>query len=253
MGPSDMSEGIAGIPPAPRVVRRTRGGCGLTFLRLFILPHVCVGIILLLSVPSHLLVSRFGTPVTAIVDQKQTTPTRNGGLMYDIYYHYKLDGRRYDKRASVGKDAYNQTRVGDRHNGRASELWGHSLFVGQPEWEETGPLGMLGIALFWNGIVSVFVYVLWVVPLRERWIARIGQPAQGIVTGRRERSGRGGKTYLLTYAFTTPEGLEYTGKCSVTNWVYQTALDGTALIVLYDPRRPRWNLAYEYCDFVMGP
>jgi hypothetical protein len=253
MGLNGMSERIAGIPPAPRVVRRRAGGCGLTFLRLFIMPHICAGVILLLSAPAHLFVSRFGTPVTAIVDRIQSTPTRKGGLMYDIYYYYLLDGRRYDERASVGQGTYNQTRVGDRHKGRASGLWGHALFVGPAEWEETGPLGMLGFALFWNGILSVFVYVLWVVPLRERWIVRVGQPALGIVTGRRERSGRGGKTYLLTYAFITPEGLEYTGKCSVTNWVYQTAMDGSALIVLYDPRRPRWNLAYEYCDFVVGP
>ncbi|MGD0771112.1 MAG: DUF3592 domain-containing protein [Tepidisphaeraceae bacterium] len=222
------------------------------FVRLFILPHMCVGVILLLSVPAHLFVARFGTPVTAIVDRMENTPTRKGGVIYDIYYQYTLDRRRYDKRASVGKSTYNLTRVGDHRNGRASGLWGHALFVGPEEWEETGPLGMLGFALFWNGILSVFVYVLWVVPLRERWIARIGQPALAIVTGRRELSGRGGRIYRLSYAFTTPEGTEYTGKCDVTNWVYQIALEGTTLIVLYDPRRPRWNLAYEYCDFVVA-
>jgi hypothetical protein len=254
MGPNGMSQRIAAVPPAPRVVRRKTGsGCLLTFLRLFILPHIFAGVYFLLSVPAHLFVSHFGTPVTAIVDREETTSTRKGGFMYDIYYHYMLDGRRYDERASVGQSTYNRTRLGDRYGGRASGLCGHALFVGPQEWEEAGPIGMLGFALGWNGILSVFLYFLWVVPLRERRIARIGQPVLGIVTGRRERSGRGGRIYQLTYAFTTPEGLEYTGKCGVTNWVYQTALEGTTLIVLYDPRRPRWNLAYDYCDFVMGP
>jgi hypothetical protein len=254
MGPNGKSERIAWIPPAPRVVRRKPGGgCWLIFLRLFILPHICAGIFLLLSVPAHLFVSHFGTPVTAIVNWEETTPTRKGGLMYEIYYHYTLDGRRYDERASVGASIYRLTRVGDRYLGRASGLWGHALFVGPAEWEEAGPLAMLGIALGWNGLLSVFLYVFWVVPLRERWVARIGQPVLGIVTGRREHSGRGGRIYRLSYAFTTPEGLEYTGKCDVTNWVYETILDGASIIVLYDPQRPRWNLAYDYCDFVVGP
>ena len=62
-----MTADIATFPPPPRRVRRKSlgSGCGVAFARLFLLPHTLIGIGLLLSVPQHLYVRYFGTPVTA--------------------------------------------------------------------------------------------------------------------------------------------------------------------------------------------
>jgi len=246
-----VNDGLMQLPLAPRTARRKdwTSGCALWFVRLFILPHTLVGIFLLLSVPSHWFVAHFGTPVTAVVDGRDTTLTRKGRALYKVYYHYMLNNRRYPENKSVGQEKYEQTHVGDRFAGRASALVGHALFVDSDRHSD-GTLGM-AFALFWSGIVSIFVYGAWVAPLRQRWLVMIGQPAIGTVTGRREKKGKG-TTYTVLYAFTAPGGMAYSGKWNVSNLDYQRAVEGSEVTVLYHPRNPRRNLPYEYCDFVAG-
>ena len=57
------------LPPPPRQLRREPGwpgavGCG----RIFILPHVIIGLCLLAAVPLRVGVQTLGRPVTAVVD-----------------------------------------------------------------------------------------------------------------------------------------------------------------------------------------
>jgi hypothetical protein len=237
------------FPPTPRKVRRKSwtGGCTLTFIRVFILPHTLIGMGMLLSIPVHLYVSNFGTPVTATIDQASSRPNSKGRMVSEVAYHYVLDGHRYDEATSLDSKTLARMHQGDHLEGRASAFMGKALFVG-PEWQHMGALGLLGMALFWNGILSVFLYGVWYVPLRDRWIVRSGEPAIATITGRKEVRGKGTR-YILSYAFTLPDGEPFTGKCDVPHPAYQQIADGTPVTVLYNPRRPRSNLAYEFCDF----
>jgi len=252
---------IAKFPPPPRSVERPYGGgCTLLLMRLFMLPHSVVGVVMLLSIPVFGYVKYFGTPVTAIVDQTQTGLSRRGKLQEQIFYHYDLDGRRYDKQWWSRRQTFQQTHVGTQYNGRASVLMGHVFVVG-PVIGTLGNslLGLIAIALFWNAILSVFIYVLWFKPIHDYLIVKFGVAAMANVTGGYQRfintyrrGSRGtGVFSRLTYSFTAPNGHQYSGRCNVPPSHYQAMPEGAPVLVFYLPYYPRWNLAYNYCDFAV--
>jgi hypothetical protein len=249
-----MTTDIALFPPPPRRVRRKSwdSGCTVAFLRLFVLPHMIIGVLLLLSVPQHFYVWHFGTSVTATVDRLDTRPGKKGGTNYYLYFHYQLDGRRYDESDGTDADIYRSTHVGEQFPGVATAILGKSLFLSSAKsiGAETGVV--LITALFWNGVVSIFAYLFWFVPLRQRWTVKYGEAAVGQIEGTSTRRARNGLWYYVTHRFTTPDNRTLTGKSRVSKDVYTSAVVGTPLIVLYNPRRPKWNLAYEYCDFVVA-
>jgi hypothetical protein len=212
-----------------------------------------VGIGLLLAIPAHLYVQFFGAPVTAIIDGRDSAMGRKR-INYEYRYHYLLDGRRFDQTEGTGEETYNLTHVGDRFSGRATTLFGHTLFLSPERSIGIGILPLLGIALFWNSILSAFVYQVWVVPLRERWVAMMGVAVRGVVTGTSERtSTRRDKStrYYIACSFTTVDGRGYSGKHQISAAEYQTIQKGDSVTVLYDLRRPSWNLPYGYCDLVV--
>lgn len=50
----------------------------------------------------------------------------------------------------------------------------------------------------------------------------------------------------ITYTFTPVGALEkIEGKMTTQDQI----MEGNAVTVLYDPKRPRLNVIYEYCDF----
>jgi hypothetical protein len=271
------------LPPAPRSVRRKLGsGCGLWFIRLFILPHTIAGIFLIVSIPFGWYVEHFGTPVTATVDRRETQPTKKGGKLYQLYYHYDFGGRRFEGSESVSEEQYNQaggvdaggstgltpgsstaitTRpsssksagTGVQFEGRAvAVLPGHPYFRAPSEWGGWSLLPMLGFALFWNGILSFFLYAIWILPLRQRLLVKRGEVATAAITSRKIHRGKG-TTYTLMYRFTAEGGGEYTGACNVTKSDYENIPDGAPVLVVYKPTNPRHNLAYRFSDFIAGP
>jgi hypothetical protein len=236
----------SGMPPPPRAVRRKTGGCLLVALRLFILPHMIAGLYFIGSIPARWYVAHYGTPVTATVDRLTTESTRKG-TGYSVHFHYVLNRHLYNDTASVGSETFDGTRVHDVHPGRASAWFGVPLFLGPPEWQNGGIQVLIGMAIFWNAIVGVFVYNLWFVPLRDRKILRWGEISAGVITARKKVSGRGADTFRLYYTFTTASGEQFTGKAR-TNSVLASMI-GLPVMVVYLPYLPKRNLAYEYCDY----
>src|SRR5689334_1513982 len=79
--------------PAPRSIRRRQGvwaGCGVLFGRLFILPHMTVGVFLMLMVPITIGEMFFGTVQQGRIVGKWTTSTKRTN--YHIRYAYDVDG-----------------------------------------------------------------------------------------------------------------------------------------------------------------
>ena len=126
---------------------------------------------------------------------------------------------------------------------------GNAIFLG-PDWQHEGILTQVIVALFVNSILSVFIYGIWIVPLRNRWIVSIGHPAMGVVTGRRTKSGKG-TTYIVFYTFSTIDGANVRGKGVVTNLAYEMLVEGSPIAVLYDPKKPKRNLPYDYCEYTI--
>src|SRR5882757_9083014 len=84
------------FPAAPRTVRRSLSrGCALIGARLFILPHICVGVGVFAAIAGILAVLAFGHAKTAVVT-KRTSSTSDDGETHHIQYRYgEDDGSRY--------------------------------------------------------------------------------------------------------------------------------------------------------------
>src|SRR5436190_1729036 len=85
-----------------------RGGPGLQvwFPRLFILPHMCVGMWLLAWLALPLLLALFGADGTARVTEGSTRRQKNGTPLFSVSYRYTEDGEELEGSGFVGADTY---------------------------------------------------------------------------------------------------------------------------------------------------
>lgn len=250
--------------PTPRRVRyHTRGtGCGLWFVRLFILPHTIAGVVLvgvaLWSTGVYLGVWLFGTEYPGAVVKKSERRGSKGKMSYTVEYEYMVAGRLHTAQVSVNADEYRQVAAGDQFAVRALESAPESgpwpRLPGQTPILDVA--GMWLFALFWNGILSVFLWVVYLRPWRMRRLVRWGRPAPGIVRDTTMSVSKGTKTYHLTYEYAAAddggEPAVFTGKMACTQALAAGARPGDLVTVLYDPRKPRRSLIYQYADHRVG-
>jgi hypothetical protein len=247
------------LPPPPRDVQGGVG-CAIWFLRLFILPHMCVGVFLISQLFLSILDAAFGTDVRATVTKAYTKPASKDGTIYYLNYQYSAGGRDYTNSESVGaatfaavghpEDVENrETTVRVRHF-EVGPFHHHQLTQGHSAWRGAGEA--LVFALFWNGIVSVFVYLGWVAPIRRHLLVRHGFATEGTIVSRRERSGKG-TTYYAKFRFRNPEnGIEVEREMSLPGEAaYDTAQPGRPVTVLYSPRNPRRAVIYEFSGYTV--
>ena len=244
------------LPRPPRVARGGVG-CGLWFLRLFIMPHMCVGVALFAFWILTVIATVFGTETSAVVTKTHVTKGSKGGTNYSIDYRYSVDGQSYTNSSSVEHHIY--ATVDDpqkieeglaslriRHIGLGS--WHSSLVQEKYSWKKIGFL--LFAMLFWNGIMSVFVYIAWVAPLRTRWLVRHGIATPGTIVGRRKVYGKRIQ-YYVTFKFQEPvSGQEFQREMQVPGEkYYDIAKEGRAVTVLYKPGKRKRSLVYELCGY----
>jgi hypothetical protein len=254
--PRDMPSATAfTFPPPPRRVRRRGGtGCAVAFPRFFIMPHVIAGIVMLLAVPVRLYVYNRGTPVKAIIHHIEPRTSRKGGDFYVIGYHYVLNGRRYDdENESLTVAEGRRTKFGDTIDGRAAAFLGQAKFMRLSEGNN-GTWRLLVFALLWNGVVGVFVYITWVMPIRDRRLVRSGTATPGVITGSKE-SRRRGVSHTISYEFVTADGQMFTGTQDVSKRAWEIPEDGAVITVIFDTCRPQQrSLVYELSDYIVsGP
>src|SRR4051794_9590097 len=99
--------------PIPRAVRYRDGwavGCGMWFVRLFILPHTLAGVFMLglavWSTAVYLGVWLFGEEYPGAVVQKVERPGSKGRTTYTVEYEYTVAGRVHTGRASLSQAEY---------------------------------------------------------------------------------------------------------------------------------------------------
>jgi hypothetical protein len=243
--------------PAPRPVSRRAGTGTVIFLRLFILPHTLIGfgaLFLVVFEPLFLILTP-DTLATVIALTPHTS--RKGGTTYRVTYRYSpVDAPGV---SLTGDDQISWAEfVGLRSD---SQIYVHTAGVGCHRYTcLSRTFGgyvryrypMWFWALFWNGIVSIFLYTAWVVPTHNRNLVRFGDPVAGQITGKNIMRGKS-TTYRLKYEF-TPIGDHHARKGSTTVATkpqFDQATEGQNVTILYDPNRPGRNVAYEFGDYVV--
>jgi hypothetical protein len=249
----------ATIPPELhshyRVVRMRPGqGCSMWFIRLFILPHTLAGLFLLFAMPAMLAWAVFGTDHTASVERLWTTRSSKGRTVYHIRYGYDQTpaGPRHSDETSVNSAEYGRLQrmpqgertVRVRAFGLEPPLYHKAVIeAGGGVASHVVPIWLFG--LFWNGVLSVFVYFIYYVPWRQRRLCRSGTPVVGTLISKRAVHGKS-TTYYVQYHFVASDGAPYQAKTSTDSRRYHAAIIGAPIVVLYDPTRPRRSVAYDF-------
>src|SRR5688572_30797451 len=262
--PSDVPSEV------PRRLRRRNGpeatGCGLWFLRLFILPHTLIGLGLIGWVFVNFALLVAGTSTDAQVIAKSTGRGKNEQT-YVVEYVFGENNRFHDK-TSVNRAVYQRIALPDGKvqvekdtSAPPPTIPIRYLSAGDLHYSQsrlgTGIWGVLGFSLvfatFWNAILSIFFYMAWIGPFVGNKLYRSGTVARGKITKKRVISGRP-RRVKLTYEFETDSGQQVTSTMTAgqASRAESEAYVGQVVTVLYSPDRPNKSVLYEYGNYEVG-
>ena len=249
--------------PLPRPVRRRGGlmaGCGLWFLRIFILPHTLVGVGVLVAAPAYsfltLGVWLLGEEVQGrVVRTTHSQNKKKNTTTYTLHYVFTVDGTEYSGQTGVSAQEQAMYKEGTPVPLRVLTVlphYGHWPLVGN-----YSPLGQVGglwfMALFWNGILSIFLWMAYYRPWYHWHLVRNGTPTSGLVRETKTHHGKGGPSYTVRYEYAVLIGEVsdnlLTGSVNTHRAIGTAFMIGDVLTILYDPAKPKRSVPYVLADF----
>ena len=258
-----MPAAIPALPSPPRrVVPRSRASTfGRWSLRIFIFPHTLVGLAGLFVVPFLFCWAIAGQIVHGeLVDKRSGTHTvgksdTRAVRYWDSVYVYTFQGKEYRKSVDVDQTKFDalpidSSAIAALHQPIDLRVLGIGK-LHHADRADKSPWGTVRSALlfvaFWNAIVSVFVYVAWVAPYRERKLVVIGLARPGTILSITD-GGSEGRT-RAGYEFQS-DGRLFQRKMG---GVYKPAVaaypEGSAVTVLVHPFNERRSLVYEFSNY----
>lgn len=239
------------LPPRPTRRRPGRGWL-IGFQQLFILPHTLVGIGLIGFMIGSWLFLIFGTTVPAQITELKTTRGSKNTTAYEVHFRYQHFGSDHRDSTTVPKAVFDTFHQNDMVEVKVFPLPGTKFtqlkYPGAMDSHVVKVMVSTGMALFWNGIVSVFLWALYIRPLINRWLVRNGWPAPGRITSKSVSSGKS-TSYYVEYQFDLPKEGTQQGKMEVTSDAYSLVNNGDSVSVLYSTKKPGWNVVYELADY----
>jgi hypothetical protein len=260
-GPMSTSPTIDLLPP-PRPLRRRPGTwdklLGRWFLRVFILPHTIIGLGLFLSVLFLPVQWLLGETIEGRITD---LPVSHGKkTTYSVNVAYAVGNQVCTTSTNVDADVHSQLHAGQAYPVRVFAPWPHTLPVplgpGSSLWDFTAG-GRILFALFWNGLMSMFFWFVWIDPWRKYQLLKWGHVTPGIISSKQVVPGKN-VSYKLTYSYQAPisrdpDGIQvdmqfFEGSMSVSKPEFNRAEFGQGVTVLYDPAKPKRSVAYEYSE-----
>jgi hypothetical protein len=256
----------------PRRLKRVKGmptssSPGLWFARLFILPHVIIGLCLLVYPFIYLSGIAFGTDAPASIIDKSSRLDEESGRILELEMAYDWAGEKNYKKFSVNRTQYEMHKVGDQ----VDMHFLPALRDMTLQWKEKGSGVSLPdiqtvlffgfFAIFWNAVVSVFVLILYVAPVVEWYLLRFGSIGCGQVTGKETEMGSESTTYKVMYNFeaggkSNSNHLHlnrYDSKIqsttTVSKQVFDSTSEGESIIVAYSARHPKVNNVVDFSGY----
>jgi hypothetical protein len=223
---------------------------GIWFGRIFILPHTIIGICAFGYLIFLLMWLLFGTDIPGVVTGTESE-AYSKGVHYRVKYTYELGPEIKRDSQAVSQRVYERFHEQENDKPRVTV---HYFALGSYEhqrlreggslWKEVGAIAAW--AGFWNTILTVFIYHLWVEPLRLRRLYKYGEATSGTLVSKREQQGRS-TTYYVTYTFKVNETGELRQVESVAGNVamWKMIPAGSAVTVLYARDNPKRSTVYE--------
>ncbi len=228
-------------------------------MRLFLMPHTLVGIGLIGAAIFSILVWLFGTDVPGRINSLDISRGKKS-TNFNVHYAYTVEGIDYQGSVSIVEEIYNTLQVGQAYPVR--------VIRAAPSWmpHPRGPGSSTGMvfmwpfmALFWNGLMSVFLWIAWVAPWRMRSLLRHGLATAGVILRTEtHRGGKGGPIYRVYYGYqATPldeghvlaEPDSFERKMDVTRADYNEAAIGRVVTVIYHPKNPKRSVIYDFAEY----
>ena len=245
------------LPPTPRRVRGFLSGGGEGwFGRLFTLPHTLIGI----GATAHWLFfwcwAWFGADIDAVVTGTEVQESRKGGTTYLVRYQYRSHGESKSGSSAVSPADYNRYKAEEnkaRVTVRHLSFWLFDHTELRDHVRLWNPAGAFTIwILFWDSVVGAAFYLLWIKPLKTRWLYEYGETASGVVVGKRTQSGRGTR-YFISYVFNPPfTGEQLKGEVEVARAAdYDRASINQPVTVLFAPTKPKRSTVYEFGGYAL--
>ena len=218
------------------------------------MPHMLIGIGAAGYLVFLVLWCLFGTNFPATVVDSNVSYSSKHGDSYTLNYRFEAGGEtRFD---SDTVDKYLYLTYQNQNLGQTAPpvtvrylglgpLHHSALLEGGSPWSKIGFLVLW--AGFWNGVLSVFVYQLWVKPIRARLLYKYGASTSGKLLHKRVSRGKS-STYYVSYRFNDPfTGQEYNSEIQVWNAEdWQQAMEGQPVTVLFAQNNPKRSTVYEF-------
>ncbi len=241
------------LGPTPRQLR-TRSKTGrilLVCVRLFVLPHVMVGIGMALVVLSKLLLVLIGTATLGTMESKTFSKDRKGRCSYHVHYSFRTDNSVHRGKTHIDSDFYDvlaeRASVQVLYLGLAPEYISDILQPGKSLPPNTWKA--IIFAGFWNAVVSLFVYLLYIRPWRRKRLVKTGAAGTGKVVARRiDRGAKGTPQFVVEYEYLAL-GQSYRGEEMTDESLYNAFPNGRRLSVIYDPKKPSRSVALDLCEW----
>ncbi len=260
---SRVTAPLVELPPAPRHLCRRPGvgigpAVGRWVIRIFIFPHCVIGAVLILAALYIPVLLTFGEDVPGAITKLDSSSSRKG-KSHHVYYLYTVDGINYTGNDTVGADEYATTKVGQPCIVRvipALPKIQPQRITSRSPWMEAAKFFLM--ALVWNGLLSLFVWLAWIAPWRIRRLLKWGVPVAGQIALKRQIKGsKGGMAYQVDYVF-MPSADDQpdesanrltTGKMTISVKDYNAAEQGQVVTVLYDQRKPKRSIVYDFAEY----
>jgi len=239
-----MSTGVTKTPSdvgaPPRVVRLKRK---MRWVVVVCVVFLAAPLVLVVLGGIQLYVLANGAPITATVDGTHVTHGKHTN--YYVDYDYMLDGADHTDSQSVNWQTYDDTSEGQIFRGKAMKLWGHYFSETELSDVRAGAMKGLAIAGVW---IVVLLGIGWQYWIRRRFLVQNGTAIASAITDKTIVRGKS-SAYFIHFTFEAREGGSFSGKTVTTRKNYDQAQVGQMITVIYDPMKPKRNMAYEYCDF----
>jgi len=200
-----------------------------------------------------------GTDVTGRITELRSTRGRNDRMTHAVHYAYPVGVEERTGNISVSPDVYERLQVGQDFAVRVLPPLPRSF--DQPRGPGSPGSKVLAhflVALFWNGILALFLWKAWVRPWRQRTLVRDGLATKGTITNKFLRGGgKGLPAHVIQYDYSAPaandpDGMRqasYHGETATSKELFDAANVGEAVVVLFHPRNPRRSIAYEFAEY----
>ncbi len=238
------------LSPPPRPIRRRRPSqAGTWLVRLFILPHTLVGIGLTFFLLLVFALILFGSNTQGHVLEKSTSKVKNG-YAYHIHYQYEVDHLIHTKKETVSLPEYNALNEGSEIQVKYLNFGFHvfgTMIRPQPHpWQQVGMV--VFFTVFWNGIVMVFAWAIYIDPWIRKRLVQLGVTAEGKILSK-DVVRRKTAVYQVQYEFRPAFGPMRIGTMQVQQADWEQAEAGQQVTILHFANHPRWSLIYRFADF----